>query len=146
MKKENIFLALGVLTIIGFFVLAFYYMTVPPEPEQIATTPTPQVQISQPVDPNNFNPSYGDLTEEQIALADIAIGKLLNSSEGISPPMITVKSFTAQDFSDTSLGCPQPDQMYSQVITPGYQVVLEAQGTEYDYRLTDEENIILCEQ
>ncbi len=146
MKKENIFLALGILTIIGFFALAFYYMTLPPEPEQTAISPTPPVQISQPADPNNFNPNYGTLTQEEIKIADIAISNLLNNSNGITPPMISVTDFQAQDFSDTSLGCPQPDQMYSQVITPGYQVVLEAQGKEYDYRLTDEKNVILCEQ
>lgn len=143
MKKENIFLVLGIVTIIGFFVLAFYYMQQPPEPQQTAATPTPSIQMPQD---GNFNPNYGDLSEDEIQIADMAIGKLLNSVDGITPPMIIVHDVIAQDFSDTSLGCPKPDQMYAQVITPGYQVILEVQGTQYDYRLTDQDNVILCEQ
>lgn len=146
MKKEDIFLALGVLGIIAFFVLAIYATMFSEEPEQTTTSPTPIQAIDQGTDTNNFNPNYGELTAEQIQIADIAVGALLNSSEGITPPMITVKSFSVEEFSDASLGCPQPDQMYAQVITPGYQVVLEAQGQEYDYRLTDQDNVILCEQ
>ncbi|HRN70958.1 MAG TPA: hypothetical protein PLS49_07305 [Candidatus Woesebacteria bacterium] len=142
MKKENIFLVLGIVTIIGFFALAFYYMRLPPEPEQTALTPTPSIQM----DPDNFNPNYGNLTEDQIQIADMAIGKLLNSVEGITPAMVIVKDVSAQDFNDASLGCPKPEEMYAQVITPGYQVLLEVQGTEYDYRLTDQDNVILCEQ
>lgn len=145
MKKEDIFLVLGVLTIIVFFGLSIYSMRLPEEPEQTVADQTQQV-ISPPADPNNFNPNYGELTEEQVQIADIAIGALLNNSEGITPPMISVLSFEAQDFPDSSLGCPQPEQMYTQVITPGYQVVLEAQGQVYDYRITDQDNVILCEQ
>ena len=58
--------------------------------------------------------------------------------------MITVVTFSATDFPDASLGCPQPDQMYAQVITPGYQVILAVSGSEYDYRVAGE-TVILCE-
>ena len=39
------------------------------------------------------------------------------------------------DWPDGSLGCPQPGVLYTQVITPGYQVVVAAGGTTLDYRL-----------
>ncbi len=143
MKKEDIFLVLGIITLIGFFIGTFYLMQMPPEEE--ATTNTPQQQISLPPQDGNFNPNYGELTEDQIQIADIAIGNLLNSSEGVTPPMITVQSFEAQQFPNAALGCPQEGQMYAEVVTDGYQVILEAQGQTYDYRLTDQENVILCE-
>ncbi|MDW7990884.1 MAG: hypothetical protein RMK65_01830 [Anaerolineae bacterium] len=41
---------------------------------------------------------------------------------------ITVVSWEMVDWPDTSLGCPEPGMMCAQVITPGYRVVLEAEG------------------
>ena len=40
------------------------------------------------------------------------------------------------DWPDSSLGCPQPDMMYAQVITPGYRVVLALDDQEYVYHTT----------
>lgn len=49
------------------------------------------------------------------------------------------------NYPDTSLGCPQPDQAYSQVVTSGYQFLLVYQGQTYDYRVSADGNIvILC--
>jgi hypothetical protein len=47
---------------------------------------------------------------------------------------------------DSSLGCPRPGEMYLQVLTPGYRVVLEADGTRYDYRLSETGVVRLCER
>ena len=47
---------------------------------------------------------------------------------------ISIIQATAQEWPDASLGCPQPGMMYAQVITPGYQIILEAAGRRYDYR------------
>lgn len=33
-----------------------------------------------------------------------------------------------------ALGCPKPGEMYTQAEVPGYRVVLESAGQEYDYR------------
>lgn len=46
-------------------------------------------------------------------------------------------------YPNTSLGCPQPDQVYSQVITSGYQFLLVYQGQTYDYRVSEDGNIII---
>ncbi len=34
---------------------------------------------------------------------------------------------------DTSLGMPEPGQMYAQMLTEGFSVVLEAGGKKYEY-------------
>ena len=49
-------------------------------------------------------------------------------SHGVEAGAVRVISLEAVDWPDTSLGCPRPDQMYAQVIVPGYRVVLEANG------------------
>jgi len=49
-------------------------------------------------------------------------------------------------FSDGSLGCAQPGQMYTQATVPGYRVVLEHEGKEYDYRAARSGFFVLCER
>jgi hypothetical protein len=53
---------------------------------------------------------------------------------GVSLAEVTVVAAESVTFPDGGLGCPEPDMMYTQVLTPGYQVVVEAGGREYDYR------------
>lgn len=48
-------------------------------------------------------------------------------------------------WSDGSLGCARPGQVYTQALVPGYQVVLEVEGRRYDYRATEGGYFFLCE-
>jgi WD40 repeat protein len=53
--------------------------------------------------------------------------------------------FSGETFPDSSLGCPQPGQLYSQVLTSGVQFLLEYKGVSYDYRVSaDGRLVILC--
>jgi hypothetical protein len=79
-------------------------------------TPNPTVQ---------FEPAAESLLG--LARADLA------QRLGVAAADISVVSVTARDFSDTSLGVPQPGQVYAQVITPGYVLVLAVHGQEYTY-------------
>lgn len=45
---------------------------------------------------------------------------------------------------DGSLGCPEPGQTYLQAITPGFRVILKANGQEYDYRASEQGFFKLC--
>jgi hypothetical protein len=57
---------------------------------------------------------------------------------------IRVLEVRSVDWPDTSLGCPQPGMTYAQVVTPGYQIVLEFGGREYTYH-TGDGSFVLCE-
>jgi hypothetical protein len=46
---------------------------------------------------------------------------------------------------DSSLGCPQPGIMYAQVITPGFRVILDAAGKQYEYHTDTGRLVVLCE-
>jgi hypothetical protein len=48
-------------------------------------------------------------------------------------------------WSDGSLGCPQPDMLYTQALVPGYRVVLAAAARQYDYRASSRGYFFLCE-
>jgi len=57
----------------------------------------------------------------------------LVQATGAASDAITVVSAEEVEWSDTSLGCPEPDAMYAQVITPGYLIVLETGGNTFNY-------------
>jgi len=52
---------------------------------------------------------------------------------GVDAARVKVVSAEAVTWSDASLGCPQPGQMYAQVLTPGYRILLEVDGERYAY-------------
>jgi hypothetical protein len=55
-------------------------------------------------------------------------------------------SWSEELFPDTSLGCPQPDVVYAQIITRGFQIEFTYFDTAFDYRATpDGDLIILCD-
>jgi hypothetical protein len=64
---------------------------------------------------------------------------------GVPAGEIVVTRAQEQEWSDGSLDCPEPGQMYTQAIEPGYHVLLEAGGEELDYRATVRGLVRLCE-
>lgn len=58
---------------------------------------------------------------------------------------IEVVRAEAVTWNDGSLDCPEPDTMYTQALVEGYHVVLDAAGTELDYRATANGDFRLCE-
>jgi hypothetical protein len=73
-----------------------------------------------------------DVPEEAQPLVRAAMLDLVER-EQIEVNQITVEEVTETEFSDTSLGVPEPGQSYAQIITPGYVIVLEADGEIYQY-------------
>ncbi len=67
--------------------------------------------------------------DEYVTKAKEALAEKLN----ISTSKIKVDKVEEVRFSDTSLGCPQSGRFYSQVITPGYKIILSAEGNSYVY-------------
>ena len=56
---------------------------------------------------------------------------------GMDADQIEVVSVRAVEWRDGSLGCPSGGMMYPQVITPGYLIVLSANGVQYEYHTGD---------
>ncbi len=59
-------------------------------------------------------------------------------AEFLSVPVteVTIVSTRAQEFSDSSLGCPEPGMSYLQALTSGHQVIVEADGRRFDIRVS----------
>jgi hypothetical protein len=64
---------------------------------------------------------------------------------GAARDEIVVLREQAVTWSDGSMGCPQPGVIYTQALVPGYWVVLQVGGVEYDYRASERGFFILCE-
>lgn len=75
---------------------------------------------------------YGDVQP----LVDQAIADLAQRLD-IDAGEIVVRQVMAAEFADTSLGVPQPGQVYAPVLTPGYVILLEMDGRAYEYHAAD---------
>lgn len=66
----------------------------------------------------------------ELALEDLSaeVGQTVTLND------LTAYRWSAQTFSDASLGCPEVDVNYAQVVTPGYQFLLTFRGQTYDFR------------
>jgi hypothetical protein len=106
--------------------------TVQPETEERTMTPEPTAQATQPKKPAD--------AEQVVQLAREDLAQRLD----LAPEAIRVVSVEAVDWPDTSLGCPQPRMMYAQVITPGFRVLLEAEGETYEYHADAGRLLVLC--
>lgn len=56
---------------------------------------------------------------------------------GLASEAISVVSVEPIEWPDACLGAPQPDEVCAQVVTPGYRIVLEAQGIRYEYHVDE---------
>jgi hypothetical protein len=63
----------------------------------------------------------------------------------INVDQINVVESEPVEWSDSSLGCPQPDMFYLQVITPGYRIVLDVSGHKYEYHSNRDASFVYCE-
>jgi len=63
----------------------------------------------------------------------------------ISPTQINLMEITEVEWSDSSLGCPQPGMDYLQVITPGYFILLEVNAQTYEYHSNRDTYFVYCQ-
>ena len=63
---------------------------------------------------------------------------------GLSPGAIKVLVAERVTWSDGSLGCPQPDRVYTQALVPGYRVLVRAGEQLLDYHASQRGEPRLC--
>ncbi|MFP3854870.1 MAG: hypothetical protein ACLFWD_11320 [Anaerolineales bacterium] len=91
-------------------------------------SPTP-ITVSE-----DARPIYSDVQQ------DLAIRAEVETED------VELVEFERVQWPDAGLGCPHPDTVYAQVITPGYRFVLEAEGETYEYHVADEGFFVFCEE
>ena len=78
-----------------------------------------------------------DLLDEAVAVAV--------ERTGVSAEQVEVVRAEDVQWRSSALGCPKEGQMYTQVVTEGYWVVVRAGDTELDLRAADGGRLLLCE-
>ncbi|NNF15814.1 MAG: hypothetical protein HKN70_03655 [Gammaproteobacteria bacterium] len=73
------------------------------------------------------------------ALLEELRNKVVQES-GIDKAQIVTVRADKVTWRNGSLGCPQPNLMYTQALVPGYWVILRAGREEFDYRATEQGN------
>ncbi len=102
--------------------------------------PSPSLDLPPTLPPSGA-PVTGEVPEPVL---EAVRRQLATDVPGADLATATVVTAEAVEWSDSSLGCPEPGMVYMQVITPGYHVVVSVGGVEYDYRATESGQIRLC--
>jgi hypothetical protein len=63
---------------------------------------------------------------------------------GVPPETVQVVSIEPRNWPDSSLGCPQPDMLYAQVVTPGYLVLVDVSGKRIEYHTDERGTVVRC--
>ncbi|HWH37460.1 MAG TPA: hypothetical protein VNT28_06765 [Candidatus Limnocylindrales bacterium] len=102
------------------------------------TQPTPAE--GEPTMPDHSLPPAGVVPQDLFA----EMVEQAAAVAGVSIAEVSVDRAQAVTWSDGSLGCPEPGQMYTQALVDGYWVVLRAGGQEYDFRASQRGEVKLC--
>jgi hypothetical protein len=66
---------------------------------------------------------------------------------GTTPDQLHVDQVEEREWPDSSLGCPRPGQMYSQIVTPGYLIVItHSSGMHLEYHADTKGHVVLCHE
>ncbi|OGG17024.1 hypothetical protein A3D77_03805 [Candidatus Gottesmanbacteria bacterium RIFCSPHIGHO2_02_FULL_39_11] len=98
------------------------------------------VQKSPQSSAESDNPTSQMMSLSQYRETAIQELKKLSAEENNIPKIVSIEEV---QWRDTSLGCPKEGMMYAQVITPGYKIHMELNGTGYIYH-AGLNQVILC--
>ena len=108
-----------------------------------------QLTTSVPATPTRGEPQ---MTPSLPTPADAGLQNLIENAKAdlaqrlsTSVTQISLVEATAVEWSDSSLGCPQPGMDYLQVITPGYLILLEVNAQIYEYHSNRDTYFVYCE-
>jgi hypothetical protein len=93
------------------------------------------------------NPFNGDEAGTPAAELPAPVQSALTSAAakmGVDASKLTVVHLEQREWSDTSLGCPEPGRVYAQVVTPGWLVVIAGDGQALVYHTDQKERVTLC--
>jgi hypothetical protein len=79
--------------------------------------------------------------EDSLAAETTAVQSLA-AMLGLRPDVINVISVTRTEWPDACLGIAQPGLVCAQVITPGFLIVLEADGAQYEYHTNQDASVV----
>ncbi len=84
------------------------------------------------------------LDDSAAAMVKRVIDHFLAKNATLAVDDVQVLQATAQQWRNSSLGCPKEGMMYAQVITPGYLIEVKVGGKVYEYHTDTNQSVALC--
>ena len=101
-------------------------------------TPTPTPPTSAVAVVPTLNPDAQVAVDA--AMRDVA------AHLGVDPSALRVDQVEPRQWSDSSLGCPQPGNLYSQIVTPGFLIVISSSTKQLEYHADARGHVVLCRE
>lgn len=121
-----------------------------PSPTSPPTTPLPVSAGSPAASPasqtgpvRSLSPEPGGQAQQNVV---DEVVRQAAAYANVAATDVAVQQVEEREWSDSSLGCPRPDQMYLQVITPGYLVVVRAGTRVLEYHSDARGRVVLCQE
>lgn len=92
---------------------------------------------ADPPSPSGADPALAAIVEPVLAAAATRLG--------VDRAAMSLVSVEATTWSDGSLGCPKPGELYTQALVDGHQIVVTSGGATLDYRVTGPGSFRVCE-
>jgi hypothetical protein len=114
----------------------------------LPATPTPALPVlSPPATASTVaNSLPGSNAQADPAEAVDAAVQAAATHLGVGRDQLSVERVEAHQWPDSSLGCPQPGQLYSQIVTPGYLIVIAAGNKRLEYHTDNRAGVTLCKE
>jgi hypothetical protein len=128
-KTPLISLAIAVLLIA--LLVIFFFMKNNGEQNTVNQTPT-----------SADNAPPGSIHNLPVPDAVAAVRTLAASDLGTSEGLVIILSAYERQWPDACLGLPEEDELCAQVITPGYEVTVQAEGRQYIYHTNSNGSVI----
>lgn len=112
------------------------FATATPAPVSPAPSPTTSAQSVEPV----TDAAIPVVLVPALALASAEVAR----DQGLAANEVKLVSFRAVNWPNPALGCPKMGVMYTQVITPGYILVLRVGGKEVEYHTDTTGRAVTC--
>lgn len=113
------------------------------EPESVDEAPSEDVDEGEP---------GGDETSDEGEAGDDSLDAEIETaldeaaaSAGVDPAEVEVVAAEHVTWSDGALGCPQPDEAYSQALVEGYRIELDVAGETVVYHGADGDGPFRCD-
>ena len=125
------------------------------DPNTLDGTSTPQVISVSGTQPIPITSLYGDdsqMIQPIPTPSDPKIQEMIDRASevlaqniSIPPEQIHLIEAFEVEWADSSLGCPNPSLMYTQVVTPGYLIRLQTPDRVFEIHTDKRDSIIFCD-
>jgi len=140
MRKYKTFKTV-IFALILYFLVFFFFLKPKFGPQIERVTKSFEDPTSLDMGSNLNNKGKSNISKDNLNDKQLAAFKKIISKYDLSD-QVTIKSLEESEFSDTSLGCPDPETNYTKTVTPGFIFNLEnEQGINLNYRISKDLNI-----